>query len=108
MPMEHWSDRVDVIRMGDEESFDEDLAIVERQASLGKHDLVLDFTNVKFVNSSTIGKLLKARKRLETQKRKMILTGLGDNVWSALMVMGLDQIFTCSDDVATGLATLQI
>ncbi|MBV8781962.1 MAG: STAS domain-containing protein [Phycisphaerae bacterium] len=108
MPLEHWSDRVDVIRMGDEASFSEDLAEAERQASDGKHDLILDFAGVKYVNSSTVGKLLKARKQMADKGRKLVLTSLGTNVWGALLVMGLDQIFHCSEDVSTALASLQM
>ncbi len=108
MSMEHWSDKVDVIRLGEEESLDDDLSQIEQEAKLGKHDLILDFTGVRFINSSQVGKLLKARKQMLTHGRKIILTGLSGGVWGALVVMGLDQIFTCHEDVATGLASLQM
>ena len=108
MSMEHWSERVDVIRLGDAESLDDDLSLIAQQAAGGKHDLIVDFTDVRFINSSQIGKLLKARKILATHQKQIILTGLGGNAWGALVVMGLDQVFSCRDDVATGLASLQM
>jgi hypothetical protein len=38
----------------------------------------------------------------------MRLCGVRDNVWSVLMVTGLDKIFEFTEDVMTSLASLQI
>ena len=37
-----------------------------------------------------------------------MLCGVGNQVWGAFLVTGLDKIFHYTDDVTTALATLQI
>jgi hypothetical protein len=39
---------------------------------------------------------------------RVILCGLGDQVWGAFLVTNLDKLFDFSTDVATALATIQI
>jgi anti-anti-sigma regulatory factor len=52
--------------------------------------------------------MLKLRKQVVATEGRLVLCGLGDQVWGALLVTGLDKLFTMADDVATGLATVQM
>jgi len=108
MPLEHWSEKVLVVRLGDDPQLTEDLVALEHAAQHGPTHAVLDFTGVNFINSSNLAKLLKLRKKAVSEGTKLVLCSIGDQVWGALLVTGLDKLFTVTDDVATALATLQL
>ncbi|HXE53529.1 MAG TPA: STAS domain-containing protein [Tepidisphaeraceae bacterium] len=108
MPLEQWSENVVVVRLADDPQLTEDLTTLEQMDPDKAANAVLDFQGVRFINSSNLAKLLKLRKKMAADSGKLILCNVGDQVWGALMVTGLEKLFTLSDNVATALATLQI
>ena len=108
MPLERWSEQVVVARLSDDPLLTEDLVALEHQVNQSPADAVLDFGGVNYVNSSNLAKLLKLRKKMVADTRRLVLCNVRDQVWGALMVTGLDKLFTLSNDVATALATLQM
>ena len=108
MPVENWSDRVVVARLADDPQLTEDLLTLDQAHNHGTRDLVLDFSSVNYLNSSHLARLLKLRKRTAAEEGRLMLCGVGNQVWGAFMVTGLDKVFHFTDDVATALATLQI
>src|SRR5215212_443411 len=66
MPVENWSDTVMLVRLGGEPGFSDDLQLVEDQLATRKLDAVLDFSAVKFINSSNIARLITLRKAIAT------------------------------------------
>lgn len=109
MSIESWSENILVVDLQDDPGFTDDLSTlldqVERQTD---SDAVLSFSSVSFVNSSNIAKLLKLRKRLIGNKRRLILCGINTGVWGLFLVTGLDKVFEFADDVASGLASVQL
>jgi anti-anti-sigma factor len=108
MPIEKWSDKVSVIHLQDDPQFTDDLAAIERHASLHPSAAVLDFSGVGMITSSNIARLLLLRKRINHSEGRLVLCNLNTQLWGALLVTGLDQIFDFSDNVTTALATLQM
>lgn len=108
MPLERWSEQVMVVRLCDDPQLSEDLAAIEQAAAAAPTDAVLDFTGVRFINSSNLAKMLKLRKKMISDGRKLVLCSVGDQIWGALLITGLDKLFTLSDNVTTALATLQM
>jgi len=108
MAMEKWSDNVYLVRLADDPQMSDDLAALEQAVEGHSASAVLDFTGVRFVNSSNLAKMLKLRKQFLADGGKLILCGLGDQVWGALLVTGLDKLFSLSDDVSTALASIQM
>ncbi len=108
MPVENWSENIEIVRLGDDPQFAEDMDSVMVSLQDRWYDVVLDFSAVTFLNSSNIGSILRLRKRMMDVERHLILCGLGPKVWGSLIVTGLDKIFRCSNDVSTALATLQM
>jgi anti-anti-sigma factor len=108
MPLEHWSEKVVVVRLADDPQLTEDLMALEHAAQHGPTDAVLDFGGVHFINSSNLAKLLKLRKKMISDSTRLVLCNIQDQVWGALLVTGLDKLFTVCDDVSTGLASVQI
>jgi anti-anti-sigma factor len=108
MPLERWSEKVVVVRLADDPQLTEDLVALEHAAQHGPTDAVLDFGGVHFINSSNLAKLLKLRKKMISDATRLVLCNIQDQVWGALLVTGLDKLFTVCDDVSTALASVQI
>ena len=110
MPIQNWSDDIIVADLADDPQCTDDLnALVDTVESQPNVDVVLNFGEVTFLNSSNIAKLLKLRKILVVNhRRKLKLCGISTHVWGVFLVTGLDKIFEFADDVASGLASLQI
>jgi len=108
MPIEKWSDKVNVLHLADDPQFTDDLQALENQIESKPAHAVLDLAAVHFINSSNIAKLLKIRKLMITRSRRLVLCGVSTQVWGSFLVTGLDKVFEFSDNVPTALATLQI
>ena len=108
MPIEKWSDRVNVLHLADDPQFTDDLQMLESQLNTKPADAVLDFSAVHFVNSSNISRLLKIRKQMIGCDRRLVICGVNTQVWGTFLVTGLDKVFEFSDNVPTALATLQM
>ena len=108
MPLEKWSDDVVVVHLADDPQLTEDLVSLEQTLDQRKADAVLDFAGVRFINSSNIAKLLKLRKKMNSINSRLLLCNIGNQVWGALLITGLDKIFQFTDNVPTALATLQM
>lgn len=110
MPLQNWSDRIILVNLQDDPQFTDDMnALSEQIERRGGADVLLDLADVNFLNSSNIARLLKLRKTLNSQfKGRLSLCGIQTSVWGVFLVTGLDKIFTFADDVATGLAMLQL
>jgi anti-anti-sigma factor len=109
MPIEKWSDRIVIAHLSADPHLGEDLQTVQDQlGEAGENELVLDFSAVKYLNSSHIARLLKIRKARSTAGSRMVLCAVDTQVWGAFLVTGLDKIFEFTDSVPTALAALQI
>ena len=108
MAMEKWSDDIYLVRLADDPQMTDDLVALEQAVEGRSASAVLDFTGVRFVNSSNLAKMLKLRKQFLADGGKLILCCLGDQVWGAMLVTGLDKLFSLSDDVSTALASIQM
>ena len=107
-----WSDNIVLAQLSDEPSLSEELAsLIDR---IGKSDggnaphVVLDFSDCTYINSSNIAQLLRLSKHLSETGRQLRLCGMGDEVWSVMLVTGLDKMFRFAPDTMTALAGLQI
>lgn len=107
-----WSDNIVLAQLSDEPSLSEELgALIDRLAKTEPDQtphVVLDFSECTYINSSNIAQLLRVGKRLEQAHRQMRLCGMGDEVWSVMLVTGLDKMFRFAPDTMTALASLQI
>ncbi|NOT02692.1 MAG: STAS domain-containing protein [Phycisphaerales bacterium] len=110
MTIQNWSDNVLLGELQDDPVLSDDLtALVEQVRERGDQDVVLDFTNVGYVNSSNIAKLLKLRKIVNiSHHRKMVLCGINSQVWGVFLITGLEKLFEFADNVSLALATIQI
>jgi anti-anti-sigma factor len=110
MPIQNWSENVLLVELADDPQFTDDVtALFEAVEKRNDLDVVLDFKNVRFLNSSNIARLLKLRKQLVvSHRRKLKLCAINTHVWGVFLVTGLDKIFDVYDDVASGMLSLQL
>ncbi|MEP0847178.1 MAG: STAS domain-containing protein [Phycisphaerae bacterium] len=110
MPIENWSESILLGHLADDPQFTDDItAIIEQCSNHPQIDVLLDFSNVNYLNSSNIAKLLKLRKLVAiTNDRRLKLCSINRQVWGVFLVTGLDRIYDVVDDVSTGLASMQM
>lgn len=109
MSIESWSDNIIIAELQDDPQLTDDLtALLEQLSAKSKTDVVLSFAGVNYLNSSNIAKVLKLRKKILTNRRKLVLCGINTNVWGLFLVTGLDKVFEFADSLSTGLASVQL
>ena len=111
MPLQQWSDSILIAELTDEPMFSEEFESLMRQLEdKGKAtpDVIVDLKRVTYLNSSNIAQLLRLRKKLEIADRRLRVCSIGDTVWSVMLVTGLDKLFEFADNVALGLAGIQL
>jgi len=110
MPIKNWSEDILLAELQDDPNFSDDVnALLDQLDSKPEQNVVLDFSSVSFLNSSNIAKLLKLRKTVTiNNQRKLKLCGINTHVWGVFLVTGLDNVFEYADDVASGLASIQL
>jgi anti-anti-sigma factor len=107
MPVEKWSDKVTIVHLGDDPQFSDDMDSVSALTP-PPQNCVLDFSVVHHVNSSNIASLLRLRRQVSEKNGKLVLCNVGNQVWSTILITGLDNIFEFSENVTTALATIQM
>lgn len=111
-----WSEDITVATLADEPTLSDELALLTDQvpaasgaaATKPVPHVVLDFAQVSYVNSSNIAQLLRLSKGLAAHDRSMRLCNVSDEVWSVMLVTGLDKVFSFAPDTLTALASIQI
>lgn len=110
MPIQHWSDKIWVVKLSDEPAFSEDLSWL--RSELGKTrptpDIVVDLANVRQINSSNLSHILQVRKMVVDGDARLRLAAPQNAVWAVFLTTGLDKVFEFRSDVTTALASLQL
>jgi anti-anti-sigma factor len=98
-----------MVELQDDPAFTDDItALIDQLDTKKDVDVVLNLSSLNYLNSSNIAKLLKLRKKVITNRRRLILCGIDTNAWGLFLVTGLDKVFEFADDVANALAAVQI
>jgi stage II sporulation protein AA (anti-sigma F factor antagonist) len=108
MAIQQWSDNITVVELGDDPQFTEDINAFSDLLEERPRDAVLNFAAVSFINSSNVARLLRLRKQVVSEGRKVVLCDVNTQVWGVFLVTGLDKVFEFTNDIATALALLQI
>lgn len=110
-----WSESIIVVDLADEPALSDELAAVAQRiraraqgdAGTPPH-VVLNFSQVSYLNSSNLAQLLTVNKLLREKDRQLKLCSVSDQVWSVFLVTGLDKILRFAPDPMTALASIQI
>lgn len=110
MPINDWSDDILIAEMADEPTFSEEMGALHKRVERSETvpDVIVDLKEITFLNSSNIAQLMQLRQMLHNRKRRLRVCSVDDQVWSMLLLTGLDKLFEFNDNVATALASLQI
>jgi len=109
MTIHDWSDEIIMAELADDPELTDDLnALAERLDKNTSKDIVLNFSRVKFLNSSNISRILKLRKMVLDRKNRLCLCDIPVQVWGVFLLTGLDSVFDVAEDTASALALLQI
>ena len=111
MSITEWSEDVLLVDLFPEPLLSEDLQqlllSIDGPGAAAKH-VILDFQQVNGLTSSNIAAMLRLRKRVLQQKRRLFICAVSDRVWSIFMTAGLDDVFETSAEVSTALASVQL
>jgi anti-anti-sigma factor len=107
MGIQDWSqDTVLVDLSGEPEMKNELLAVTEMVNERDDCDVVIDFSDVDIITSSSLSNLLKLRKKLADAGHKLVLCSVTPATKGIFMVSGLDGLFEFADDKSEVLAGL--
>jgi anti-anti-sigma factor len=107
MAVQQWDDETLVVQLADDPELSEDMAEVTGRIRSACCDVVLDLADLNLLTSSGISKLLRLRKKMIEQKRRLLLCSPQNRVWSVFLATGLDAIFEFADNVTEALTRLQ-
>ena len=109
MGIQNWSDDVVLVDLPQEPQMGEELKTVTGMVrDRGNCDVVIDFSEVDIVTSSSLSKLLKLRKLLADCGHKLVFCNVAAATKGIFTVTGLDGVFELVDDKFVALASLQI
>lgn len=109
MGIQNWSENVVLVDLAEEPQLGDELTntiaiFKEKPCS----DLVIDFSEVDIITSSSLSKLLKLNKMLNNCSKKLILCSMTPATRGVFTVTGLQEIFEIVDDKFVALASLQL
>jgi len=109
MGIQKWSDDVLLVTLAEEPQMGEELRTVTDIVSRnGECSVVVDFSDVDIITSSSIAKMLKLRKTLKDQGKRLVLCGVRSATKGIFMVTGLEGVFEFVEDKFLALAGLQL
>ncbi len=107
-----WSEDIVICDLADEPQLSEELGDLYQQLqerpSGEMPNVVLDLSTISYLNSSNIAQMLRLRKILVENNRKIKLSGVVDAVWSIMLLTGLDKVFDFAADKPTAIAAFQL
>ena len=108
MGIQNWSDSVILVSLAPEPYMGEELTTtIAMAAEHPEKDVVVDFADVQIITSSNIAKLLKLRKTLYDNGRRLALSSIQPKTKTIFSLTGLDSVFDFLEDQAIALASLQ-
>jgi anti-anti-sigma factor len=109
MGIQDWSEDIILVDLPQEPEMGDELKMVTGIVrDRGDCEVVIDFSNVDIITSSSISKLLKLRKLLADCGHRLVFCSVAAATRGIFTVTGLDGIFEFADDKFVALASLQM
>lgn len=109
MGIQDWSENVLLVTVTPEPDMCDELKMVTdivRQKK--KSSVVMDFSDVDIVTSSSLAQMLRLQKTLDDLDLQCIVCGMSKRTKSIFEVTGLDKVFEFVEDKFTALTGLQM
>jgi len=109
MGIQNWSEDIILVDLPPEPEMGDELkTVTEIVRDRGNCDVVIDFSSVDIVTSSSLSKLLKLRKLLTDCGHRLVFCNVAAATKGIFTITGLDGVFEFVDDKFVALASLQI
>jgi anti-anti-sigma factor len=109
MGIQNWSEEIVLVDLPPEPEMGDELATVTGTVrDRGDCDVVIDFSKVDIITSSSLSKLLKLRKLLADCEHRLVFCSVAAATKGVITVTGLDGVFELADDKFVALASLQM
>jgi anti-anti-sigma factor len=109
MGIQNWSENIVLVDLPAEPQLgDEIKAVADIIKDRGDCDVVMDFSAIDIISSSSLSKLLKMRKQLTDCGRQLVFCNVAPATKGIFAVTGLEGIFKVVDDKFVALAGLQL
>jgi anti-anti-sigma factor len=109
MGLQNWSEDIILVDLPPEPDLGDELkTVTDVTRDRGDCDVVVDFSSIDIVTSSSLSKLLKLRKLLADCGHRLVFCNVAPATRGIFTVTGLDGIFEVADDKFVALASLQI
>jgi len=109
MGIQNWSEDILLVDLPQEPEMGDELkTVIATVRDRGDCDVVVDFSNVDIVTSSSLSKLLKLRKLLGDCGHRLVFCSVAAATKGIFTVTGLDGIFEIAADKFVALASLQM
>ena len=107
--IQKWSEDVLLVDLPQETKMGDELKIlISEVRDKSDCDVVIDFSNVDIVTSSSLSKLLKLRKLLGDCNHRLVLCSMAPATQGIFTVTALDGVFELADDKFVALASVQM
>ncbi len=109
MGIQNWSENIVLVDLPAEPEIREELKeVTEIVRGRDDCDVVIDFSNVDIVTSSSLSALLRLHKLLTDCEHKLVFCNVAVATKSIFTVTGIDELFEFVDDKFIALAGLQL
>jgi len=109
MGIQNWSENIILVDMPQEPQITDELrTVIEMVRERVDCDVVIDFSAVDIVTSSSLSAFLKLRKLLNDCGRRLVFCNMAVATKNVFMITGIDEIFEFVDDKFVALAGLQL
>ena len=108
MEIQDWPEDIILMNLPAEPQMANELiAVTEKVRDRGDCDVVIDFSDVDIITSSSLSKLLKLRKILSDNDHKLVFCSVALATKRIFLVTGLEKISKFADDKFMALESLQ-
>ncbi|MGD1042178.1 MAG: STAS domain-containing protein [Sedimentisphaerales bacterium] len=109
MGIQNWSENIILVDLPAEPLMGDELkTITDIVKYKDDYDVVVDFSAVDIITSSSLSKLLKLRKMLMDMGHELVFCNVAPDTKGIFSVTGLQGIFKITDDKFVALAGLQL
>ena len=109
MGIQNWSEDIILVDLPEEPEMGDELKTVTGMVrDRGDCEVVIDFSSIDIITSSSISKLLKLRKMLGDCGHRLVFCSVAPATKGIFTVTGIDGIFEFADDKFVALAGLQM
>lgn len=108
MSIQDWSDDIVLVELVKEPELGSELKKLIEIVRDKQQNVVIDFSEVDIIASSSLSKLLKLRKLTSDIENRLILCSMSETTNEILITTGLDGIFEFADDKFIALAEIEM